>query len=635
MPNMTAEEDIGGDNNDRREQCIEVDRQAGELAELTRQYALHPDVAIGDNGAGYVMDDLPLRPDPTSEILSRRGAGLIVREEEHVAVNPIPATAEDDDIPIEDPSIGEIALEAFLPGRNTVDSVPDEDVTKYVERTKLIKPMIAALAVGGVLLLGIVIGLSVGLTRKVSQESQSQPTESPEPIFPSQTPTSSPAPSAFPTIFDTSLVFPLVADHVRTEFGITSYERIQEDYQSPQSKAARWIGEVDAWFTFPISQDDTEQRQHFRQRFALATFFYSTGGEESWIDHILFLSDVHECEWFNFFVFRRGLSCDSSNTRVMLLNIPENNLTGSLPEEIWGIEDLMVLGLSSNAITGPIPDELYSLSNLLTIQLPYNSLSGTISTLIGNLVNLISWSTEDSNLIGPLPSEIGQLTQLKSLLMSSSRLTGTLPAEYSLLSNITAFDVSSNQLTGTLPSWVSDSPFLTVLGLFENLFTGTIPNGMYPATSEMYFYSNMLTGTIPNLLVNRNLESFSVRNNNLTGRLPEDWSAASNLYLLDVSENLFTGTLPSSLGLLTSLALFLANDNQLTGPLVDLGNSTSLYGFSVSRNKLSGTIPESYSSLPFLSFYVQNNSLVGNLTEMCASALQPTILANCPPDVVW
>jgi hypothetical protein len=525
---------------------------------------------------------------------------------------------------------GEIRLEAFLPERTKAAAavIPEEDVTKYVERRKPARPTIVALAAVGVLMAGGVIGLSVGLTRKVPRASPpSQPTESP---FPSQGPVSSPAPSVSPTIYETSSVFPLVADQVRTEFGIDSYKRLQEDHQSPQARAARWIGEADVWFTFPIPMEDEEQRRHFRQRYALATFYYGTGGEGSWVLRGGFLSDPHECYW------RSQQWCDPSNTRVLRLYMPDNNLTGTIPEEIRGLEDLEKLVLDLNSITGPIPDGLYSLTNLTYVTIPHNRVSGTVSTLIGNLVNLLYWWTEDSNLTGTLPSEIGHLTRLDFFAMISASLTGTLPAELSSLSNLTDFRIQSTQLTGTLPPWVSEMPLMDVLYLNDNLFTGPIPAGEYPAVRDAAFYGNMLTGTLPQSLLGGNMEVLLLDSNSLTGRLPEDWSAATNLSSFNISKNAFTGSLPPSMGLLTGLTMVTAYGNQLTGPLVDLGNSTALVELFVPINQLTGTVPDSYLSLPSLKlFAVAGNRLVGDLSGMCAPAPYPVILVDCPPVVVW
>ena len=43
----------------------------------------------------------------------------------------------------------------------------------------------------------------------------------------------------------------------------------------------------------------TVEPDRFLQRYALAVLYFSTGGEESWIDQASFLTpDRHECEWF-------------------------------------------------------------------------------------------------------------------------------------------------------------------------------------------------------------------------------------------------------------------------------------------------------------------------------------------------
>ena len=247
----------------------------------------------------------------------------------------------------------EEALPAYVVGESARQEqqhnqvIKEEDVQAYVDRRKLSKAAKMIVAILLLILLGAVLGLSLGLTRKRSAAKAAQEDDESNDTVPSAQPTISPGPSISPTEFPTTENFPFVATDIATEFGEKTYQVLQQQYDSPQAKAARWISQMDPWFTFPLSEDDAVQRQHFRQRFALATLFYSTGGEESWVDHIHFLSNLHECDWSRFFIIYRGVSCNdipssivtagslessfnvTTNQRVVVsLSIPENNLTG-------------------------------------------------------------------------------------------------------------------------------------------------------------------------------------------------------------------------------------------------------------------------------------------------------------------
>uniref|UniRef100_A0A7S4R0Q1 Uncharacterized protein n=1 Tax=Ditylum brightwellii TaxID=49249 RepID=A0A7S4R0Q1_9STRA len=58
---------------------------------------------------------------------------------------------------------------------------------------------------------------------------------------------------------------------------------------SAQSSALSWLADVD---NIPNLSND-----RLKQRFALATLYYSTNGETAWKSQLNFLTDMHECEW--------------------------------------------------------------------------------------------------------------------------------------------------------------------------------------------------------------------------------------------------------------------------------------------------------------------------------------------------
>ena len=67
---------------------------------------------------------------------------------------------------------------------------------------------------------------------------------------------------------------------------------------------------------------------------------------------------------------------------------PRNQLTGSIPPELGGMESLTRLDLSRNKFSGSIPAELGSISTLTYLDLSENLLTGGIPAALGNLSNL-------------------------------------------------------------------------------------------------------------------------------------------------------------------------------------------------------------------------------------------------------
>lgn len=107
------------------------------------------------------------------------------------------------------------------------------------------------------------------------------------------------------------------------------------------------------------------------ERDVLLELFRDTGGP-SWSRNARWLSDEPVCRW-------EGVVCGfyESSGPVTRLELPENNLGGSLPSSLALLKDLKVLDLSRNKLTGPVPAELLrrANANVLALHTWGNSLS--------------------------------------------------------------------------------------------------------------------------------------------------------------------------------------------------------------------------------------------------------------------
>ena len=133
--------------------------------------------------------------------------------------------------------------------------------------------------------------------------------------------------------------------------------------------------------------------------------------------------------------------------RVTELNVPDNNLNGTIPREIGNLTHLKVLNLHWGDLEGEIPAEIGNLANLEFLDLGGNSLSEPIPPEIGNLVNLRVLQLGGNALSGVIPPELGNLVQLEILKLASNRI-GTfressdqkvIPEELGNLRNLTIF----------------------------------------------------------------------------------------------------------------------------------------------------------------------------------------------------
>jgi Leucine-rich repeat (LRR) protein len=128
-----------------------------------------------------------------------------------------------------------------------------------------------------------------------------------------------------------------------------------------------------------------------------------------------------------------------------VLNLQENNLSGSIPKALGYCKKLEALNLSHNSFSGSIPKELFTLSALAEgLDLSHNQLSGEIPLEIGGLINLESLNISNNQLSGIIPSTLGDCMHLESLHMEGNLLHGAIPKPFINLRGVTEMDLSQN-----------------------------------------------------------------------------------------------------------------------------------------------------------------------------------------------
>ena len=248
--------------------------------------------------------------------------------------------------------------------------------------------------------------------------------------------------------------------------------------------------------------------------------------------------------------------------RVTELDLAGNELSGSIPVELGGLDSLQQLDLGgrwdsdlgkwfSNALTGPIPAALGRLENLETLQLESNELTGPIPRELGRLENLDHLALGNNRLTGTVPARLGSMTDLRYVDLSWNELTGPIPRELGRLENLETLRLGSNELTGRIPAELGRLENLQGLHLGRNKLTGRIPSALGNLTRlrNLELNSNALAGPIPREL--GGLESLAwlqLRGNDLTGSIPDELGRLANLRQLDLSYNWgLSGPLPSGL----------------------------------------------------------------------------------------
>ena len=153
-------------------------------------------------------------------------------------------------------------------------------------------------------------------TRAPVAAPTSPPTRAPTPnIFPPPTPGQQPSAPSPPVDEDLLLEF-------LTQLSTDGGEALR-DPTSPQYAAMQWLRSDANQGIF----DDVI----FIQRFALATLYYSSGGEQ-WTSSSGWMTEASECEWYSSSTSSQSI-CDADG-RLLELNLSNNNLAGTIPPEL-------------------------------------------------------------------------------------------------------------------------------------------------------------------------------------------------------------------------------------------------------------------------------------------------------------
>lgn len=345
--------------------------------------------------------------------------------------------------------------------------------------------------------------------------------------------------------------------------------------------------------------------------------------------------------------FLEGMeNCSSKSYLPYLTNLilPNNQLVGKLAEWLGLLENLVELDLSYNKFEGLIPASLGALSNLESLKLNNNSLQGPIPATLGSLQHLTDMWLGTNQLNGTLPDSFGQLSELLYLEVSFNSLTGILSAEhFSKLSKLKHLYMQSNSgfnlnvnsswvppfqiwdlafgscsLGPSFPAWLQSQKELVSLDFSNTSISSPIPNWFWNLSSNLDFLNlslNHLHGQLPNPLNVSQYALIDFSSNLFEGPIP---LPTKTIESLDFSNNNFSGPIPPSIGeSIPSLRVLSLSGNQITGVIpASIGDIRGLDIIHLSWNSLTGSIPSTiinWSSLRVLD--LGNNDLSGRIPE--------------------
>ncbi|CAB9511995.1 Leucine Rich Repeat [Seminavis robusta] len=398
--------------------------------------------------------------------------------------------------------------------------------------------------------------------------------------------------------------------------------------RSLQSKAYQWL-------VNNINNQTTTQphlpKWRLIQRFAMATFYYSTRGDywvknRGWLDW-----ETNECSWeqivFNQ-TFSPDLCCNEMGEIKALQFWNANNMEGTIPPEI------SLLGKSLQSfkvhqqlqLRGTIPTEFGLLTKLTGLVLSVTNIDGSFPSEFGQLQSLQELHLILTSNQGQIPSEIGRLSNLSTFAVVRTDLTGSVPGELYKLPGLQSLTIQecprleteyilqeviqtakklrslmlSSQSSGTvmsIPSEIGKLTELERLHLIDWTNQGTIPSelGQLTKLTSLYMPGNSISGILPHEVFElTELINLNVGSNQLQGTLPPVlFSKLSQLKFISINDNMFSGTVPTELGQLSGLRKLEVQNTSLSGTLpTEILMLEQLTCLVVTETSLSGSIPE-------------------------------------------
>ncbi|KAH0780488.1 hypothetical protein KY290_000086 [Solanum tuberosum] len=262
------------------------------------------------------------------------------------------------------------------------------------------------------------------------------------------------------------------------------------------------------------------------------------------------------------------LSFNRSWTQLEWLDFSSNSLTGPIPSNVSGLQNLQILYLSSNNLNGTIPSWIFSLPSLTKLSLRDNTFNGKIQEFKSKILDYVS--LKQNKLEGPIPKSLLNQQFLQFLLLSYNNINGQIASSICNLKTLILLNLRSNNLEGTIPQCLGEMSTVRILDLSNNSLSGTINT----------------TFSIENQLI-----IIKLGWNKLEGKVPPSLINCKYLELLDLGNNQLNDTLPKWLGDLPNLKVLTLRSNKFYGPIRTNNLFAQIRVIDLSSNGFSGDLP--------------------------------------------
>lgn len=295
---------------------------------------------------------------------------------------------------------------------------------------------------------------------------------------------------------------------------------------------------------------------------------------------------------------------------IQFLNLAKNVLSGDIPDCWMNWPNLVVLNLGNNNFTGSPPISIGTLVNLQSLNLRTNRLSGIIPVSLQNCTELVALDISKNEFVDNIPIWIGErFSKMMILNLRSNKFHGLLPIELCRLTSLQILDLASNNLSGTIPRCINNFSAMAAIRYSRN-------NAINYPTNRTNFVEDaslVIKGVLGEYNYILNLVRYvDISKNYFSGQILQEITELGALQSLNFSHNHFVGRIPENIGAMKSLESVDFSNNKLSGGIPSsISSLTFLNHLNLSYNNLTGKIPSSTQLESFSASCFTGNDLCG------------------------
>ncbi|KAJ4961724.1 hypothetical protein NE237_021634 [Protea cynaroides] len=250
-------------------------------------------------------------------------------------------------------------------------------------------------------------------------------------------------------------------------------------------------------------------------------------------------TDSDPCNWAKVFC---------SGGRVTAIQIGNQGVSGTLPSDLGNLTSLVRLELMNNNISGAVPS-LNGLGSLQFLLLSNNQFSSIPADFFSGFSSLQVVGLDKNPFSAwEIPDSLQNATNLANFSANSANVTGNIPyfVGATTFPSLTNLHLAFNNLQGGLPASFGGSLIQT---LWLNGQTAKLNGSIQvlqnmTSLTEVWLHLNAFTGPLPDVSGLKSLQSFSVRDNQLTGPVPDSLVSLTSLKIVNLTNNLLQGPTP-------------------------------------------------------------------------------------------